>query len=291
MQTHLDCIPCFFRQIVDVSRAMNLGSEETKKIIDKVALALPDFKLSLSPPEMAGTIHRLIRDTSGIKDPYLCLKQKSNNLVMDLYPELKKMIFESKDSMLQAVKFAIAGNIIDYGAVSDLEAEREIPSLLNKINNETSIYKEAFFHYYEFLKKLSCSQSLLYLGDNSGEIVFDRLLIEEIKEQFPGLKIFYAVKESPVLNDSLREDAEFCGLDKLVTVVSNGTNYPGTLLNECSREFLNLWKASDMIISKGQGNFESLSEYRGKDIFFMFIAKCPVVCKELACELKDMILL
>jgi uncharacterized protein with ATP-grasp and redox domains len=139
-----------------------------------------------------------------------------------------------------------------------------------------------------FYEKAAQSQSLLYLGDKAGEIVWDKILIEELLENF-NLKIIYAVRGSPILNDSTMEDALFVGLDKVVNVISNGSDVPGTILNRCSEEFLKIYQKSDLILAKGQGNYESLSG-ENRPIFFLLNVKCPVIAEDIHCNVGDLVL-
>ena len=129
----------------------------------------------------------------------------------------------------------------------------------------------------------------MYLADNTGETVFDRILIEEIKRLDSKKKIFYAVRGRPIINDALAVDARFCGLDRLAEIVDSGIAAPGTILSLCSRKFRRLFHRVDLVISKGQGNFEALSEEKGP-IFFLFMAKCPVAARHLGCQLRDIVL-
>jgi len=289
MKTYFDCIPCFFKQIIEVCRIMNLTDEETKKILDKLALHIPEIEMAASPPAISQFIYRMIKEQTGNPDPYKELKQKSNEIALEIYPELKKMVQNSENRLLKAVEIAIAGNIIDYGTMSNLNIDTEIDLIINseedKIRNEDTKY----FEYAEFINSLKKTKVLLYLADNAGEIIFDRILIEEIKATYPDIQIYCAVRGYPIINDCTISDTVSSGIDKIVTVISNGTDAPGTILKECSKEFLDIWNRSDLIVSKGQGNFESLSEAQ-ENIFFMFMVKCQVLAKDIGCNLRDVIL-
>ncbi|MFY9402150.1 MAG: ARMT1-like domain-containing protein, partial [Candidatus Omnitrophota bacterium] len=178
--------------------------------------------------------------------------------------------------------------IIDFGVKNRLNIKEE----LKRITAEKSRAKRRnrIFHYPAFKKSLKNAKSILYLADNAGEVVFDRILIEEIKKKYPGKIIFYAVKEKPIINDALLEDALFCGIDRVARIISNGTDAPGTILSLCSSDFKKIYKSADMVISKGQGNFESLSKAK-KEIFFLFMVKCPVVAREVKGRIGDYVLL
>jgi damage-control phosphatase, subfamily I len=289
MKTFIDCIPCFLKQAIEACRMINLAETEIKKILDKVACEIPDIEMSASPPVMARTIHRIIKEQTGNNDPYKKIKKISNDAALEVYPDLKKIINDSENKLLKAVEIAIAGNIIDYGAIFNLNVNKEIKTILE--SEEKRILKENsnFFAFNDFKESLKKTKYLLYLADNAGEIVFDRILIEEIKTSFPDIEIYCAVRGKPIINDCLIADAEESGIDKISKIISNGEDYPGTVLEHCSKEFLKIWNQSDLIISKGQGNFESLCGVKA-NIFYMFIVKCQVLARDINCSLRDIIL-
>lgn len=296
MKTYLDCIPCFFKQALEASRLSGAKIRLQKRILDEVSKLLPDFPLSSCPPEMGREIHRIVKKLTRKKDPYLQVKQKSNKSALKLYPMLKRLVFFSEDRLLTAVELAIAGNIIDYGVKNSLDVDEELKKILKEERNSIRREDRKIFRYRSFKEHLHKAKNILYLADNAGEVVFDRILIEEIRRIDGSKKIIYAVKDSPIINDALAEDAYMCGIDKIAEIVSSGIDAPGTILSLCSKEFMKIYKHSDMIISKGQGNFEGLSEGK-RPIFFLFMAKCPVVVQDISnrvsgkCNLRDIVLL
>ena len=287
MRTYLDCIPCFFRQALEGSRIARATLKQQKQIIDEFARKIPQISLEASPPEIARIGYKLLRIVSFSTDPYYAVKQKSNRCALRLLGRLKGKVSRSKDNLLAAVELAIAGNIIDFGAKNNLNIKEELKRILAE--ESKFIHKQSIFHYKEFKLALRKAGDILYLADNAGEVVFDRVLIEEIKKEYPDKNIYYAVKEKPVINDALFEDAKVCGINKTAQVISNGTDAPGTLLAFCSKEFKQIFKSADIIISKGQGNFESLSSEK-RPIFFLFMVKCPVVAKETGCKMGSIVL-
>jgi len=289
MKTHLDCIPCFFKQALEASRLAGAEKGQQKKILDKVCKAVLKFSLDSPPPRMGRKIYKIVIDETRNKDPFYLVKQKSNKLALKLYPKLKQKIYRSADRMFTAVELAIAGNIIDFGVKNSHSVEQELQEFLNGNFNVHSKHPRSVFFYRDFKLDLKKAKFILYLGDNAGETVFDKLLIEEINKVWPDKKIIYVVKKSPIINDALKEDAYFCGIDKYAKIISSGSDAPGTLLEFCSAKFKKLYKSADLIISKGQGNFESLSEEKGP-IYFLFRAKCPMVAKEIGCRLSDVVL-
>ena len=289
MKTYLDCIPCFFKQALEAARLAKAGPKTQKRILDKLAKSILNFPLTSSPPEMGRVIYGLVRKETGKGDPYKKLKAKSNTLALKLYGRLKKKVSSSRDRLLAALELAIAGNIIDYGAKNSLNVDKELKKILSEEHETIKKENKAIFNYPEFKHALKNAETILYLADNAGETVFDRILIEEIKRLDKNKKIIYAVKEKPIINDALMEDAYRCGINKVASIISNGLDVPGTILSLCSKEFLKFYKEADMIISKGQGNFEALSDAK-KPIFFLFMAKCPVIAKDVGCSIGDIIL-
>jgi len=288
MKAYLDCIPCFFRQALEGSRIIRATPKQQKQIIDEFSRKIPEISLRTSPPEIARFGYSILSKISPGKDPYKEIKQKSNRIALRLLGRLRNKVGLSKDRLLTALELAIAGNIIDFGAKNNLNIKDELKKILAL--EERFIHKKPIFHYTEFRQALKNSNSILYLADNAGEVVFDRILIEEIKRIYPAKDIYYAVKAKPVINDALLEDAKFCGVDKAAKIISNGSDAPGTVLFLCSREFKKIYRNSDMIISKGQGNFESLSD-EIRPIFFLFTVKCQVVANECGAKIGSIVLI
>ena len=283
MKTYLECIPCFFKQALEASKLSKADETTQKKVLDELSRLIPEIRLSSTPPEMGRIIYQLVRKITGERDPFKEIKEKSNKQSLELYPDLKAKIRNSNDRLLTAVRLAIAGNVIDYGAQSHFVIEEEIENCLRG--------DFAIFDYGDFKETLDEADRILYLADNAGEVVFDKILIEEIKELSSprGRRIFYVVRDKPVINDALAEDARACGVEEVAEVVSSGSDAPGTILGLCSQEFLELYENARMIISKGQGNFEALSG-QDKPIFFLLKAKCPVIAKDIGCSSGDMVL-
>ena len=290
MRTYLECIQCFFGQALEAARLSGADPIIQREVLLEVANILPEFSLKATPPELARIIYGIVRKATHQNDPYQKIKKQSNTLALMMYPELHSRVSASGDRLLKAVEMAISGNIIDYGVKNSLNIKEELKKILLIEKHVFGKGNNVFIHYHDFKRVVKKAKNILYLADNAGETVFDRILIEEIKERDPHKKIIYAVKESPIINDALIEDACQCGIDKIATVVSSGSSAPGTILSLCSREFLKMYRAADMIISKGQGNFEALSEEK-KPIFFMLRAKCSVVARDIGCSLGDTILL
>jgi len=290
MRTYLDCIPCFFKQALEAARMAGADERTQKRILNELAGLLPKFPLSSSPPEMGRIIYGLAKNITKKDDPYLKIKEKSNKLALGIYSKLKNKVRHSQNRLLTAVELAIAGNIIDYGVKNSLNINRELARILDEENRAIKKENKTIFGYGSFKRVLNSAKTILYLADNAGETVFDRILIEEIRRIDKDKDIVYAVKEKPVINDALKKDAFSCGIDKVAEVISSGSDAPGTILSLCSKNFLALYKKADMVISKGQGNFEALSATK-RQAFFLFMAKCPVIAQHVGCNVGDVILL
>jgi uncharacterized protein with ATP-grasp and redox domains len=215
-----------------------------------------------------------------VNDPYYTVKQQFNAAALRLYSQMRNLILESDDPLATAVRLAIAGNIIDFGVKSQLD-ETELKVTISKCLAEdpSGLQLEVF------REAVNEAQVILYLADNAGEIIFDRLLIE----QLPEGKITVAVKGSPVINDATMEDAVLAGLPRIVDVIDNGSDAPGTILESCSQSFRDFFRKADLVIAKGQGNYETLSDL-DKNIFFILKAKCPVISRNIGCKVGEMIL-
>ena len=280
MKIFLDCIPCFVRQALDSARLTTDDEQIHEKVVREVLRLAADLNMNQSPPVIGQQIHRLIRKLVGNNDPYHELKQRFNRLAMRMCVELAKRVRASDDQLEAAVRLAIAGNIIDLGvktSIVESDIERIIRDCLTTDFNGQQIE--------EFRNAVGRSEKILYLADNAGEIVFDRLLIE----QMPLEKVTVVVKGKPVINDATMEDAEFAGLTEKTEVIDNGSDGPGTILETCSQTFRDRFEDADLIIAKGQGNYETLSDV-DKNIFFVLKAKCPVIARDLGCEIGEMIL-
>jgi uncharacterized protein with ATP-grasp and redox domains len=290
MRTYLDCIPCFFKQALEAARLAGADPRTQRQVLDDVARALPKFSLEATPPEMGRTIHQLVKKNTGLSDPYLAIKEKSNQLALSVYPKLIPKLNQSDNRLLTAVELAITGNIIDYGVKNSMNVDTELEKILS---NEKKIIKNEdhrFFQFTRFKEALAHAKTVLYLADNAGETVFDRILIEEMKRMNPAQEIIYVVKEKPIINDALIKDAVDSGIDETARIFSSGSDAPGTILSLCSDAFLKIYYQADLVISKGQGNFEGLSG-TNRSVFFLFLAKCPVIANDAGCQVGDVILL
>lgn len=279
MHTYLDCVPCFVSQALDSARRCTDSPEIHEQLLREALTLASTMSFDTPPPVMGRLIHRRLRELTGQTDPYRAAKQQANEFALRLYPDLKHVVISSKDPFGAAVRFAIAGNVIDLGVKTGL-TESDIRSAISEAV-DGHIDEDAV----EELRKTAMSAGdILYLADNAGEIVFDRLLIE----QMPPGSVTLAVKGGPVINDATREDAEAAGLVDFVEVIDNGNDAPGTILDLCSPAFRGRFDAAELVIAKGQGNYETLNECGHRNLFFLLKAKCAVIARDLKCRLGEM---
>ncbi len=283
MKVHLDCFPCFFKQAIIAARLGTKNEALQADILKGVVDEIRATDMSRPPAHSTTFLHRKIRQLLG-KDPFKDIKSEYNQLALGLYPELRKMVEQSPDPLWTASRLAIAGNVIDFGIFTSVDIGGTIGRAMNN--------PLAVDTFRQFREAVLGSPDVLYLLDNSGEIVFDRLLIEVLTGM--GKKVRAVVKGSPVLNDATAEDAAEAGLDQVCTVIDNGSDGIGTILEFTSPGFNQEFSNAGLVISKGQGNFETLWDAPlpgGQRIFFLLQSKCDVLSKELGLPKGSMLLM
>jgi len=230
-------------------------------------------------PCVTGSIHRLVKSILGGKDLYENEKVEANNLLLNQYHTWKTKVNKSANPLFFAAKLAVVGNIIDYGANSlKTDIGKHIDSLLEQdvvIDDRSLLFR-----------KIKEAKSVLYLGDNAGEIVFDKLFIETLNHT----NVTYVVRGDTILNDVTLNDAKFVKMHKFAKVIANGDDSPSTILEKCSTDFMKLYNEADIIISKGQGNFEGLYQTKNSKIFFMLLSKCKVMSEILGTSINDIVI-
>lgn len=226
-----------------------------------------DNRDDLTGPLFSRELHNILQSYTQNPDPFREEKKHYNDKALGMMPELERITLESEERLDTALRLAIAGNIIDFAANSKFDLEATIEKALKS--------DFAINHGQELKEKLKSARSVLYLGDNAGEIVFDRLFIETLNH--PDLT--YVVRGSPVINDATMEDAEYTGLTSVVKVISNGYDAPSTIPEKSSGEFRKYFNEADLIISKGQGNLEGLLPLNDPRIFFLLMVKCNVMAE------------
>ncbi|MDN5317141.1 MAG: damage-control phosphatase, subfamily [Thermoanaerobacterium sp.] len=285
MKLYLECIPCFLRHTLFATKDQE--EEIRATILKKVVKFLYEVNWDISHDEIVNEIYNLIREETKIVDPYKDIKKESNNTVLKLYPLLKSQlstISNERERLYTAAKLSIAGNIIDFGPSSDFDLDKTINDVLNK--------KLAIDDFDILFNKILTYDNLLFFADNAGEIVFDKIFIEEMinVRKKPFSRIAFVVKGGPIINDAMLDDVYETGINKFPNIIfyKLGNGVKGTGPNRKDKEVKDWIKNHDIVISKGQGNYEGLSE--NKNVFFMLISKCPVISKDLNVEVMDAII-
>ncbi len=276
MRTYLECIPCFFKQALFAARAATGDENKIKRALDMVAELVPDIPMDSPPPEIARLVYGAVREATKVSDPFRVHKDHSIERALGFYDQLKSDVAASGDPLRTAAKIAIAGNVIDFGATQRFDLDGEMKDVLMKT--------PAIEDYESFKRSVDAARTVLYVGDNAGETVFDRILIETMRKS-----TFYAVRDVPIINDATIEDAVKSGIDKTARIISSGCDAPGAVLKRCSREFLDIFKTADVVISKGQGNLEALSGEK-RAIFFLLKVKCRIAARHLGAPEGSIIL-
>ncbi len=277
MRTYFECIPCIINQAIKVARQVTEDEEKQELLLQKVLVTLSGISYNQTPPYLGQEAHRVIRKDLNNPDPFFKIKREFNQAIKKLYPSLKQKVGGSSDKFACAIKLAIAGNIIDFGPDHHFELMKTIDQVLSKkpaIDDTESLRKD--------IKKASL---ILYLGDNAGETFFDKVFIEQMSSK----EIYYAVRGYPVINDATSEDAYYAGLNEVAKVISNGSDAPGTILEDCSEEFKNIFEKADLVIAKGHGNYETLNEVKGKGLYFLLMVKCRIIGRDLGCSVGDFV--
>jgi damage-control phosphatase, subfamily I len=264
----LDCIPCFLRQALDAARMATTDPAIHEQVLRDVLEMTAGLDLRRCPPAVGQHIHRRVRELTQVVDPYAKVKARFNTMAADMLAGQRHKIETAPHPFDMAVRLAIAGNVIDLGTNGNLDETMARQS----INDAMA---EPFYgELSDFRHAIDSAAHILYLTDNTGEIFFDRLLIERL----PVARVTVGVRGAPVLNDATRADAAAAGLAEFVRIIDNGSDAPGTVLETCTDTFRREFQKADLVIAKGQGNFETLSDVNA-NIYFLFKAKCPVIAK------------
>lgn len=271
MKSTLDCLECIAKQALRAARVATDDPTVQRRILDETMTRIPAMNLDDSPAFLSMTAYQLAAKHAGKADPYRELKRAQNELALSLEKDLRVRIRQSDDPLSTALHLAAAGNVIDLGILETHEIDIE------KVVEEVLHERFSIDHSDTLSAALDDCGDLLYLLDNAGEIVFDKLLIEELQKR---TTVTAVVKGAPMLNDVIRADAEFVGLTKVCTVIDNGGGFIGSPLDQVPQAFLDRMAAADVIIGKGQGNYETIDEFDG-NVFLILRAKCEVIARHM----------
>jgi hypothetical protein len=281
MKIKYECYPCILRQSIESAEMIEVSDQQMQQIIKHFGDILsPALEKDYTAPMLAAEMQKYIKNLTEVEDPYFDLKEKNLSQAQKLLPLVEKEIETAEDSLLAALLMSAMGNSIDAGVSLNVDIKENIDQAI----------EDSFAHsdYSRFKDELQQASTLLIIADNTGEALFDRLLLKELKPY--DLKITYAVRELPILNDITAAKAEELGIGEYAEIIKSGTTAPGMLMEEASEEFLAAYQEADLVISKGQGNLEGLLDIE-EDIYFLLKAKCEIIAEILGVGLNDFVFL
>lgn len=280
MKAFLDCIPCCLRQALETVRRATDDPKLHLAVMQEVNRRLGSAHLDQTPAALCRVAYQVVAELTGTADPYLHEKRLYNQKVMDNYDHLLRLLDEAPNRLHRALQLAVAGNVIDHGIGKPFDIDREVPQVIQRgfaIDDTPKLEAEL---------AAPGRRNILYMLDNAGEIVFDKLLIDILRESHD---VTACVRGGPIINDATIDDARQVGLTEMVKVITTGSSAIGVEMSEASDELKNAMAQADLIISKGQANFETLSG-RPENYYFILKAKCDCVARDLAVNLGDVVI-
>lgn len=277
MRINERCLPCLVNQAISTAKLTNAKQRDV--LYKKIFASMSEIDFSKTNPEIVGENYRLLKKHLGCDDPYKETKDYYNQYFAKNIKDYENENMTAED----AIKYAIVANIIDFNPVHSNVAS-DIKHYFSNINELSLTINDTE----DLLEDISNAKTVLYLGDNCGEICFDKLLIKKLKAVNSGCRFYFGVRGAAVVNDNTAEDAYSVGMDEVATIISNGDDSLGTILSRNSDEFLEIYKNADVIIAKGQANFESLSEEK-ENIYFLLMVKCAVIAEYIGTEQKSLV--
>lgn len=278
MDANLDCIYCIIRKADSLFSRYETDPDKKLKFMQEVFKIVSRAGKGDTAPYLMAQIMRVFNCELNLGDIYRDLKKEYNRLLISMEPEILSRICAADDQFLTALKYAMTGNYVDFGAMDNVDVEE-----LKRLIAEAPGQPVDAAQYEAFRRELGNAARLVYLIDNAGEIVFDKVFIKIIQETYPDLNIDVVVRGKPILNDATIVEAREVGLCDLVNVVDNGTDIPGTQLDQISAAAKALIDNADLVIAKGQGNFETLFGC-GRNIYYLFLCKCDLFTKRFHLE-------
>lgn len=276
MKVCIECLPCLGKNAVVAAARSTSDPELRKKIMADSFRLLAETDYQMSPPYIARKILDIALSYTGYADIYEPEKRRSNLFAKQLLKELPNIPEYHAEDFESRLRLAIAGNILDFGVFADLDLQVALDVIKSVLTRSLPMESVNILR-----SRMESAKNILYLLDNCGEAVFDRVFMEPYKD-----KITLGVRGCPSLNDVTADDLADCDLAGWKYIKNGPTGIPGTVLSECSEEFKSVFDQADLIIAKGQGNFETMNEYP-HPIAFLFLAKCPVVIREIGAELNS----
>jgi len=281
MKIEKECLDCIYNQSTRVSDFLKVSSAQAVQISKIAKQHIKQFDHTNTPPYNATPMYEAIADYLHVDDIYADMKEEASQSALKFVSTCKENIVHSKDSLKGAIKTAIAGNVIDLAAEVMFDLDEEIKNIF-----DTNF---AIDDFQKLKQKLSKTKKLVYLADNAGEEVFDKICIETIGELYPSIEVFYFVRGKPIINDLTITCAKNSKLDEVATLIDSGVPTPGYVQEFATKEANELFKSADCIISKGMGNYECLGEENNLPIYFLLKVKCQVVARAIGAELGDIV--
>jgi len=280
MKMNDKCFPCIVNQVLKVAEMTECN--DRRGLLRKIFIYLSELDDSTGTPEITGETFRILKQHIGNNDPYYELRKHYNTLLLSKEKDFERQVEESETPFLTAINLALLGNLIDFNPIHNTDMDQIDMLLSNAQNLELTIDSCK-----QMIHDIENSRTLLYLGDNCGEICLDKILIKKIKELNPTIEIYFVVRGENVVNDSIEEDAYYVGIDEYAKVVSNEDYSMGTVLERTSISFQKLFSSADIIISKGQSNYECLSDITNNNIYFLLMAKCKIIADDIGVPIKS----
>ncbi|MBQ7933683.1 MAG: DUF89 family protein [Lachnospiraceae bacterium] len=279
MKIHEQCLACLVNQAVKTANLT--GAENREELYKEIFAQMSRLDFSKTNSEILGENYRLIKQHTGCGDPYKETKDYYNQLFLENFHAYDEKV----QTIEEAVKYAIVSNIIDFNPVHS-DVERDIAHFFSSVDSLELTVNDTP----KLLADIDRAKSILYLGDNCGEICFDKLLIKRIRERNPGCAVYFGVRGAAVINDNIEEDAYAVRMEEYATIISNGDYSCGTVMDRVSAPFREIYEKADVIIAKGQANYESLSE-EPKNIYFLLMTKCKVIADDIGVPEKSLVCL
>jgi uncharacterized protein with ATP-grasp and redox domains len=277
-----ECLVCLLNQSLRVSKNLKLDESLSQEILKEASLTIANYSNhKVSPPIVASSLYPKLGELIGTKDVYKELKDISTKEALNILPSVKKSIETQKDRLKGAIKASVAGNVIDFATPEHFDLSDEFKKVFSTpfaIDDED-----------EFLLKLSKAKKFMIVGDNVGEHIFDKLLLEEIKKKYPTIKLYYATRGYPIINDVTIKEAKEIGIDKVADIIDSGVDTPGLDYSRASNEFMKIYNSMDLIIAKGMGNYECMDTIKDNRVYHLFKVKCEVVASNIKANLGELI--
>ncbi len=281
MRIHDKCLPCIVNQAIKVADITGVATKE--ELLREIFAYLSKMDFEATTPEIIGEIFAMIKRHTKNPDPYKETRDYYNSLFLELLPQFEGKIEQAEDAFTLAMRYAIIGNIIDFNPIHNTMLE-DIYDCFDRMEQ----FELAIDDSEQLKEDIRSAATLLYLGDNCGEICMDKLFLKIIKKLNPQIRLIFGVRGMPVVNDSIAEDAYKVGIDEYAEIIDNGDGSLGTVLRRTSHKFQDAYRQADVIIAKGQANYECLSE-EAKNIYFLLMTKCDVIAKDIGVAEMKMI--